>query len=243
MLDGAPVVPVVFSPSDLSGLLLWLEGDGGTFQDSAGTIAAAAAGDVVGLWTDRSGNVSNAVQATTAQKPVLEAGPSSGTFGIRFDGGQGMATGITAAIGDFTAFVCFRDRNGPASFERLIDKNYASGFWVGRSATGSDLMGGGIRQTSSPFGLFVAASDSSRHVIMHRRGGTTQTVRADADAASLQTCSGLATDSTTPLQIGVDSAGAGRLGGTIYAVLLYNRSLTDTDAAKVESYLATKWGV
>jgi hypothetical protein len=74
---------------------LWLDAaDASTlFQNSDGTVAAAADGDPVGYWGDKSGNNKPASQSTAAQRPVLKLNFQGGRSGIRFDGSNDILTG------------------------------------------------------------------------------------------------------------------------------------------------------
>ena len=64
-----------FSPPNLPGLALWLDSAAVTtlFQNSSMTTPATSTNDPVGAWADRSGNGRHATQATSTQRPLLDA--------------------------------------------------------------------------------------------------------------------------------------------------------------------------
>ena len=77
-----------FSPLDIAGLQLWLDGSdiATLFQDSAKTTPVTADGDVVGAMADKSGNGRDLLQATTANKPLYKTAIQNGLSVVRFDG-------------------------------------------------------------------------------------------------------------------------------------------------------------
>lgn len=79
---------VWYDPSDLSTM----------FQDDAGTVPVTAAGQVVGLIHDKSGNGNHGVQITEASKPILRN--TGALWWLEFDGVDDFL--VTAAI-NFTA--------------------------------------------------------------------------------------------------------------------------------------------
>ena len=60
---------------------------------------------------------------------------------------------ITSIIGDFTVGVWFfTTATTDANFKRLVDLNYATGFWLGRQ-TNTNNWGGGIIESNEPYGI------------------------------------------------------------------------------------------
>jgi hypothetical protein len=84
ILFGAGEQGVWYDPSDMATL----------FQDDAGLTPVTAAGQIVGLILDKSGNGNHATQATGASKPILRN--TGGLWYLEFDGIDDAMT--TAAI-------------------------------------------------------------------------------------------------------------------------------------------------
>ena len=137
---------------------------------------------------------------------------------IAFNGdADGILTGMTTALGDFTACAWYRDPGTSIyQYERIIDKSYDLGFWIGRQISVSDSFGGGVKDTAAPlYGRFVTLSDVSWHYICSIRSSTTHTISGDGGAVSTTgTVTANATD-TTPVRIGRDSIGTGFSNATI----------------------------
>ena len=82
-----------YDPSDYSSL----------FQDSAGTTPVTAVEQPVGLMKDKSGNVNNALQATTAARPVLRARYNLLTYSEQFDNAAWTKSNTTVSANAVTA--------------------------------------------------------------------------------------------------------------------------------------------
>jgi len=156
-----------------------------------------------------------------------------------YGGSDRVGTPITTALGDFTVEVWFKD-NGVSDnggFERLADKSYTKCFWFGRNSTTANSWGGGVQETSSPFGVFVTLTDGQWHQIVSERSGTTHYVWGDGGAVSnSNTVSNAACDSAT-FAIGAwgDLASTQqRFGGSIDEVRL-------SDIARSASWIATEY--
>ena len=77
-----------FNPLSITGLQFWVDASDYTtlYQDSALTTRAINDGDVIGGWSDKSGNGRNALQTDGTKKPLLKLAIQNGRNIIRFDG-------------------------------------------------------------------------------------------------------------------------------------------------------------
>lgn len=107
---GGAATGAAFSPTDLSGLQLWLRADQGTYQDDALTTPATANNDPIGGWDDQAGT-NNATQATAGSRPLLKTsgGPNSQHYidPDNSDDRLALASTITLAT-TFTYFIVLR---------------------------------------------------------------------------------------------------------------------------------------
>ncbi len=90
-----------FSPSDISGLKIWLKADAG---------AGSSDNDPVGTWTDQSGTSHDFTQATSGKKPLYKVNIRNGLPVVRFDGSDdemsgGDLTGVFTSAGSMVMAV------------------------------------------------------------------------------------------------------------------------------------------
>ncbi len=231
-----------FTPDGLSGLKLWLRADSGVFQDSAGTNPAVNTGDVVGLWRDGSGAGNDASQTSTAGKPRLELSVQNGRPALRFQTSRWMDTPLADLLHDFTVFVVFLDDGVAGIYERLLDKSFATGFWLGRSSSNANSWGGGVEETSGGYGLYTTFTDGAAHLMLSMRQGSTHLLSADNASAVSSTVTTAATDATA-LRVGNSVGSSVYLGGWLMEILLYDRALTTDERTAVKQWLNTRWAL
>ena len=231
-----------YDPSDLSSLK----------QNSDGTVDAAV-GQPVGYVGDKSGNGNNAIQATSARRPVLrEAG---GLYYLEFDG----SGGLQVASLDLTAtdeLTHFTGHTKTASTDNAILLEHSS----------SAVSGNGTFAVSAP-------QNSTNHYLIAARG----TVRS-SDAVTSATYAGAFTAVTTvtadisgdlivgringtevvrdtgnmgdgnfadePFNIGARNAGATlQFTGFLYQLLVRGKVSSTSEITSTEQYVAEKTGV
>jgi len=185
-------------------------------------------------WSDVSGNGNNGTL-------ISGSGYSNQNGGsIVFDGiNDNVTTTFNSALTDFTIGVWFRQSGSIISYQRLVDKNYITGTWIGRNSITASSWGGGVRESLAPFGRYITLADNQWHYIVSRRQDTTHTILGDGI-----TNRSSGTVSSTPLNtnnmlIGrSDQAGLDLLTGNIAQVQIYNRALSDQEI--LQNYNATK---
>ena len=186
-------------------------------------------------WKD----IANTNDATLTNDIVFN---SSDGGSLVFDGTDSKATTtFTDQLGDFTVCAWF-SQDALTLHARLVDKNYQTGFWLGYSGSNNEW-GGGIRETSSPYGIYVQLTEDWNFIAM-TRSGSTQTVYGNGTSTTAtQSCSSTALD-TEPLRIGISadqhtgSGGAHYFEGKIALVRLYNRGLSAAEI--LDNYNKTK---
>ncbi|MFH1915811.1 MAG: LamG-like jellyroll fold domain-containing protein [Nanoarchaeota archaeon] len=184
-------------------------------------------GNGASVFADTSGNINNGT-CSGADCPTWTA---TGKFGgaYSFDSNDRIGTQITTQFNDFSVEVWFKDNGDNLQYERLVDKSYTQCFWLGRNSNTPNSWGGGVRETSSPYGIFVNLQDGEWHQIVSIRKGTTHYVYGDGGRViASNTVSGTACDTTT-LAVGAWGAVGStqqRLTGIIDEVSFYNRSLS-----------------
>lgn len=224
------------TPDSVANLRVWFQAD---------AFSGLNTNDPIAAWPDLSGQNNHALQTMAVKRPTYITALQAGKPGVRFDQVDDyLETPYVATLTDFTAIVVYRARYTPNRTERLVDKEYSTGFWMGRDGTTADAWGSGISQTSPPYGTFVTLSDASAHVLSVRRAGTAQTVRGDGAASTASaTVSGTAM-TADPLRLGAANPNLnGNVGADIYEFVLYDRALSDVERAGIELGLGTRWSI
>ena len=251
----------VFAPSQIAGLQLWLDASDPSmlYQDSSLTTPAAADGDVVGGWKDKSGNARNATQGTTAAKPVLKLAQTNGRNVVRFDGaddfltlasalssmtGALAVTVIAAIVPDLTGRV---STNGGAGIVRRYPGSDAAGSWYagvrgdGALAINHHLVGGGNGAGATRLtGQTVVTLTPT--IATFSWDTSAMTLRKDG-ATGAQATAGTSTGWGSGDEVGRGfTTGAFFYNRDICELLVYG-ALTSTERQSAERYLGTKWGI
>jgi Concanavalin A-like lectin/glucanases superfamily len=206
----------------------------GTNWISAGGTATSTTNGLVGWWNLDEGSGTTAYDSSGKNNTgTLINGASWTTSGyingaVSFDGvsNQDVQTTYTGALGDFTVCAWFKSSNDTA-FSRIVDKSYSAGLWLGHDPGGAaNKWGGGVREASSPYGIYVTLTTGSWHHICSVRSGTTHTIYGDGGAVSASNTVSSSAIDTSALVIGAANDGGGYLLGTIDDVRVYNRALS-----------------
>jgi hypothetical protein len=217
-----------FTPPALPGLHAWYD---------AAQIAASD-GDTIAQWDDESGNGRHLTVSAGAVGPVFKAGVRNGHGVTRWPGVGALmqSPSFTALAQPWSAFVVFRASQGSRLSEQVLG-TLGSGS-LQAASTGAYVLNGGVpgnlttsggvklNQLVAITGLFSPALSSIRV-----NGTLGSTLETDA------------TGTVTRWFIGASSVSSLGLNGDIAEIVLYNRLLTDTEAAQVERYLASKWAL
>jgi hypothetical protein len=164
---------------------------------------------------------------------------------VNFPAGSGnsiITTNFTTALGDFHAVSIYRVAPGVATgnYQRVLDKSFANGFYIGRNATTANEWGGGVKDGSPPFGIFATFPDNQWQMIGLSRTGTSIKLWNKGTVVNSKTGNGTALD-TTALRIGRDPVVAYGLGGWNTAVLIYGRELTPAEMTQIYQYYSPRF--
>lgn len=167
--------------------------------------------------TDSTGNFNG----TTTGSPTAGTGKIDG--GMVTASNSGFTTTNTTAYTDFTLCAWFKSTAAaPSGFDRLFDKKYDTGTWVGRNTSVANTWGGGVKEAGSPYGIYITLTDGSLHYICSIRSGTTHTLIGDGTTSTSNTVSSSALDATS-LQIAVNRTDANQyFTGTVDEVRVSN---------------------
>jgi hypothetical protein len=251
-----------FAPDQLTGLKLWLDAsDAQTLYQSNGGSLAAADGDPVGYWSDKSGSLNHSVQASGTSKPALKVAVKNGKNVIRFDGVNDFldcGTGL-GKPSNYTIFSVFKVAN---TLTRMTV--CASGDSVGGTATSwgaIDISQGGVAGslgygfgdgTNASFGRtagsIVSGGTFAQVTAKYTSGQTFQAFRRNGSDISIVTVVASSASSVggTAYKFVLGQYGeypGVYLNGDIGELIVFNQSLTQSDVQKVETYLNSKWSI
>jgi len=228
-------------PTDISGLVLWLKAD-----EMVADGNAAADGDAVATWTDHSGTSNNATQSTAANKPIYKTNIVNGKPVIRCNADSGTAQYMLTANNDptnpSTRIVVAKNTSSVAGYGYRcaldVDPTTQSMLVTNPATTGS----GTWRAYAGAYLNSTVDAATTFKIAAAGLNGASSYIRVNGAVTSGNTGAQEATGKTS---IGGSSSGDTQNSwtGDIAEVLIYNSQLTAGDAARVESYLAAKYGI
>ena len=235
-----------FSPTDISGLTIWLDGqDNSTILDSGGSPCDDT--DECAEWQDKSGNDYH-LTSPSGKRPTYNTSVDVFSLpGLDFEFGKYMLR-TTDQIHDATSTVFIA--------WSLRDPNAARGgsVWGGGSGT-PDVSG---RQNAfAPLGSYVAGvgqdvglNIGSVCVVNYNFSEKQYSTFEINGANSYHYKNGVAsavgnpgTFSNVGLSIGANYLGGATLDTVFCEVIVYDSVLSASERATVEAYLASKWGI
>jgi PKD repeat protein len=234
---GEIAYPVGLVPTD--GMRLWLRGDSGIGFDDQGKVAS---------WADQSGAGNNVSQSTDSKKPSLVTAAFDGKPAVRFAGPDQMLQSSGLVLTGNTSFTTFT----VASPTSVVPNVYQFLWWNGAA---SSTAGYGCYIHSTDLKLKCAwgpdtywMTDSTSALAGKWYKMSTRYTPGNYQGW----LNGLFLTTKTYALSNFNGGGffsVGNMGpspaqgfyGDIGEILIYNRALTDTERANVESYILSKW--
>lgn len=222
-------ISAVFSPSDISGIRLWLKSESLDAISNDATIAT---------WTDSSGGGFDASQSTESSKPIKQT--VSGKSVCRFVSTDRLFSTTMTAIGtsEFHTFIVLK-RNG-GSGDRTI---FSLGNGAGANGLHNVDPGNNYYFNPAGSGGFAdgASVDATTEIMEVRKSSGTVYVKKYGGSES---SSALTVNTDAGFVLGsYNEAGAQPFAGDVFEVIVYPSNLSAGNLSSVESYLATKYGL
>ena len=220
----SPNVPIIiFAPSSISGLALWL--------DAADSASLTLSGSSVTRWNDKSGNGYIVSGASPSQ-------PTYTTDTISFNGSQLLTTTYTSFPAAESIFMIVNaSTTGEGNFlhgnqvgGRQLFINGSSFLETAKSSSGSLLTAGNIALNN----IILIETTNSGTSLSHFINGIIQGLPTSVTAYS---------GSGTTTTIGARSSRSSGLNGSIHEIVIFNSALSTTQRQQIEGYLAWKWGL
>lgn len=249
LLNNQGAVGPAFAPTDLPGLVLWLDAQDATtlYQDSAKTTAVVTNDDPVGGWADKSATGITAGQATAGKKPLYKASGINSLPSLLYDGSDDELNFASNAAMNFgTGSFCFcfvtklssqveilYERRAGLGSKQITITTYAPA-WAIRTANGAAYL-----DTPS----FV--SDTNANILMYIRDAAAGTQTIYRNGTQIATVTGTMHDvsNTETGYIGRIPSNAASLNGYLGEVVAYNTAPPAGQRTQLLQYFAAKWGI
>jgi hypothetical protein len=236
---------VPFSPTDLSGLSLWLKADAGV----------TLSGPNVTGWADQSGNGNNA-SANSGQEPTFASSFSNSKPAIEFNGTTQVMQIADANSLDFlttSSFIVIKYLGQGTGNNIVYFKNANAGSPADPAMYG--LIGSnGEERVSFSFNVggwsdyetSISINNSIPKILSMTSNGTSQNIYSNGTISNNFSIIGDIATSTGTLQIGGYNQSfdaAEYFYGRIAEIIMYNRAVTGTERQQVETYLNAKYAI
>lgn len=234
-----------FSPTDLSGLSLWLKADAGVTLSGANVTA----------WADQSGNGNNA-SANSGEEPTFISSFSNSKPAIEFNGTTQIIQIADANSLDFlttSSFIVLKYIGQGTGNNIVYFKNANAGspedpaMYGLVGANGDNLVSFSVNVGGwSDYETSIFITNAVPKILSMTLDGTNQNVYSNGSLSNNFSIVGNIATSTGTLQIGGynQSFNASEyFYGQIAEVIMYNRAVTGTERQQVEAYLNTKYAI
>jgi hypothetical protein len=221
--SAGPVTPVT-APTDIAGCIGW--------WDASDASSITQSGGLISQWNDKSGNGKHATASGTARP--MYTGTRNGRNVITFDG---VANRLSTSLNDRatqTLFVVARNNDVDSGVRRSVSYRAERSIYNGVTQWNwfSPTVGINGAPTSeySIAGVVIASNTS---LTAYGNGALSNAAPADP----------FDVDTSRSLTIGSEVNAVNCLNGTMAEVIVFDSALSNVDRARIERYLALKWGV
>lgn len=247
----------IVAPNQIPNLNLWYDAsvsNAAYIQTGAGL--APTNGQAIKSWIDKQGNGRDANQATGNRQPTWQANVQNGLGAILFDGSNDVLTlnpiAWALALPGQTTYTVVKLVT--SADQMHVHATNTGGFtfdvsgsnWAVETAGGIAVSGQATNTSNFVIlGQIFDGTQTNANItlqnnarIKFRYNGVEQalTFSANANATTSPTAN--------TLNVGADDSGSNNfLHGYIGEMMIWTRTLTATEIAQVETYLADKWGI
>lgn len=213
--------------SEIEDLALWVDASNLDLND----------GDLVGSWTDLSGNDYHATQSTDGNKPTFKENILNGKPVVRFDGENFLQTNefLSTLEQPNTFFIIFTANENPGYiiFDGITDGNRNAFGSSGPGTTTVSLFAGVVLNSSQllpqDWSVWTGLYDNTNSQILKN--------------GILENQGDIGSQNLTGLTIGCRFSLTRFLIGDIAEILIYDSALSDSNRLLVENYLSQKYAI
>lgn len=234
-LNGAMTPPFVPPAGSLQA---WYRSDTGV------TVSAGNASQ----WNDISGNNYHLLSATpTILNPLYTTncitanGVSYPCIAVDPASTAGLQAGTNfPAFSNLTVYMVTQLMGNTGNFGRLIDCDFQNGWWIGRSGTTNNLVGG-ARAVGTPFGSVAATTPDTWQLVKLTWNGSVDVLKVGNTTGPNFNTTGTTTPNKLTLYANFTLNTPGKFKTT--EIFIYTRLLTTDEQTYIETYLKTKYGL
>lgn len=163
---------------------------------------------------------------------------------IVFDGVDDyIVTPYNVTLLDFTVGAWFKSNGLNNTYNRIVDKDYASGFWIGRNFNIINSWGGGVLEQNYPYGRYITLEDNQWHYLVSIRSGSTHILYGDGITNTISGTVSTSALSGVQVRIGTQAGLGAYLNGSISSVQIYNRALSAQEILQNYEALKSRYGL
>jgi hypothetical protein len=227
-----------FSPTNIGGLQVWLDGN-----DPNGTGVTPANGTSISTWTDKSGNGRNGVNAATAATVVTNA--LGGKAVLNCPGTARYNITYSSIPASYSAFCVYLITTNNGSWQRALHGASDSTLFLGvQGANVATFTGNGSSwNDTSANSPNISALNTYRIVDMINNSTVSPNGLTPYVNGTAQNTKNSGPNSFNNLIVASHSDNSQRLQGRIAELMFYTGILSTTSRQQVEGYLAWKWGL
>jgi hypothetical protein len=222
---------VGFSPSSISGLMLWLD------ASAAGSITI---GTGVSQWNDLSGNGRNATQSTGSKQPAYGSTAFNGLPGLTFTGSS-LGTPTFAQPTSLSLYLALIPVSWP-TYSKLIYTSYSTDMDL--STDGGSPPNLSVNMNSQfSIGSSPTPTTGTPHIVKYLYSSSTEIGVLSVDSSSVsRSALNPPEGSNLPFFIGSDNIASENCNVVLGELLLFNSALITGNDSAVTNYLRSKWG-
>lgn len=256
-------------PKAVSGLLVWLKGDAGTFTDAGCSVAATTSLDNIGCWADQSGN-SNDFVSSGAANPVLQTSVGSintqnaiefpgGASNVRLEDSDAETQYLNGLTGLTVFFVLESDVTGTdrgfwttttpgaTTIDQYFSLRYDA---IGDNGGASNVITAGVRDLNPAFTLesFEDAQTTSGQIVMLKwTSETNYELYVDGVLSNPTFSQNIPTGTLSNITTAIVGQGTQdnntSWDGLIAEVILYDTEISISEQETIEDYLSNKYDI
>jgi hypothetical protein len=254
--DGIKIHPLLYSGL-IGSLYTWLDA-----SDPNGTGICPASGTRIPQWVDKAGGAKTFTQSTASRYPTFTYDGQYPAISFTSSLSQFLQGSTAGAVTSFqgSIFVVFKGTNTSTNNAAFFTTKSAltagsttaqyTALWQFSTVVNATYYDMRYNSTTTKFGSTASTTDKRLMIVSDGTGAATAGELFFMDGVSVQTnvagtTAAVATNNVAAI-VGAtcfSSTFSNFFDGFVYEVILINRSVTRTERALIEGYLAWKWGM